>query len=86
MPEQLPQIVILRTRYPDPREAIFSHQLQSASLRSVFCFRTRLALISAGSPIHSSKPSSANSRSNQRACPVASIPTRTLAPFRFRSR
>jgi len=28
MPEQLPQIAILRTRYPDPREAIFSHQLQ----------------------------------------------------------
>src|SRR6266851_1416489 len=33
-----------------------------ASLRSVFSFFTRLALISAGSPIHSSKPNSASSR------------------------
>ena len=57
-----------------------------ASLRSVFCFFTRLALISAGSPIHSSKPNSASSRSNQREYPVASIPTRTRIPRCFRSR
>jgi hypothetical protein len=37
-----------------------------ASSRSNFCFLTRLALISAGSPIHSSKPNSASNRSNQR--------------------
>jgi hypothetical protein len=35
------------------------------------------------SPIHSSKPSSASKRSNQRECPVASIPTRTWTPFCF---
>jgi hypothetical protein len=57
-----------------------------ASLRSVFCFLIRLALISAGSPIHSSKPNSASSRSNQREYPVASMPTRTQIPRCFRSR
>src|SRR6202166_5054714 len=49
-----------------------------ASLLSVFCFLGRLVLISAGSPIHSSKSNSASNRSNQREYPVASIPTRTL--------
>ncbi len=49
-------------------------------MRSVFCFFTRFALISAGSPIHSSNPNSAVSRSNQREYSlVASIPTRTLS-------
>jgi len=28
MPKQLPQITILRTRYPDSRKAIFQQQLQ----------------------------------------------------------
>ena len=28
MPQQLPQIAILRIRHPDPREAIFQHQPQ----------------------------------------------------------
>ena len=28
VPQQLPQIAILWTRYPDPRKAIFQHQLQ----------------------------------------------------------
>ncbi len=80
MPQQLAQIPVLRTRYPYAWKAIFHQQLQQqlASSRSVFCFRTRAALISDGLPIHSSKPSSASNRSNQRACPVASIPTRTL--------
>jgi hypothetical protein len=36
--------------------------------------------ISAASPIHSSNCSSESSRSNQRACPLASIPTRTGWP------
>jgi hypothetical protein len=45
-----------------------------ASWRSVFCFFARFALISAGSPIHTSKPNSASSRSNQQEYPVASIP------------
>ncbi len=44
-----------------------------ASLLSVFCFLARLVLISAGSPIHTSKPSSASSRSNQREYPVALV-------------
>src|SRR6202453_2245194 len=48
-----------------------------ASLESVFCLRTRLVLISAASPIHSSIPNSANNRSNQREYPVASIPSRS---------
>ena len=60
--------------------------MSRASSRSNFCFFTRLALISAGSPIHSSKPTSASSRSNQREYPVASMPTRTQIPRCFRSR
>src|SRR5271169_1048118 len=60
-----------------------SRSISRASSRSVFCLRTRLVLISAGSPIHNSKPSSASNRSNQRECPVASIPTRTLTPRCF---
>src|SRR5262245_34723647 len=56
-----------------------------ASSRSAFGFLTRLALISAGSPIHNSKPSPASSRSNQRAYPVASMPTRTPIPLCCRS-
>ena len=34
--------------------------------------------------IHNSNCSSASSRSNQRACPLASIPTRTFSPARVR--
>src|SRR5215470_6695130 len=45
-----------------------------ASNRSFLCLRTRLARISAGSPTHNSKLRSPNKRSNQRECPVASIP------------
>jgi hypothetical protein len=45
-----------------------------ASRRSVFCFRPRCLLISAASPIHTSKPNSASNRSNQREYPVASNP------------
>src|SRR5215472_1860902 len=48
-----------------------------ASCRSVFCLRPRLRRISAASPILNSNFNSASSRSNQRACPLASIPTRT---------
>jgi serine/threonine protein kinase len=57
-----------------------SFRISCASWRSVFCLRTRLVRISAASPIHNSISSSANNRSNQRACPLASIPTRTRAP------
>src|SRR5215472_4704320 len=31
VPQQLPQIPVLRTRYPDPRKAIFQHELQQKS-------------------------------------------------------
>jgi len=48
--------------------------------RSVVFLRTRLSRISAASPIYNSSLSSASSRSNQRACPLASIPTRTFLP------
>jgi hypothetical protein len=53
-----------------------SFRISRASSRSVFCFLTRFVLISGGSPIHSSKPNSATSRSNQREYPAASIPSR----------
>jgi hypothetical protein len=43
-----------------------------SSWLSVFCFLARRVLISAGSPIHTSKPSTASRRSNQREYPVAS--------------
>src|ERR1035438_2007262 len=52
----------------------------------VFCLRTRFVRISAASPIHNSYCNSPSSRSNQRACPLASIPTRTLIPCARRSR
>src|SRR5580692_9354059 len=64
-----------RSRFSGPGTQIcgklFSRNSRSssrASSRSNFCFFTRLALISAGSPIHSAKPNSASSRSNQREC------------------
>src|SRR5260370_37626152 len=82
VPQQLSQIPILRTRYPDLRKVIsrISRSSSRASSRSDFCFFTRLVLISAGSPIHTSKPNSANSRSNQREYPVATIALRTQIP------
>jgi hypothetical protein len=43
-------------------------------------------LIFAASPIHTSIPSSASNRSNQREYPVAYNPTRTLTPLCFSSR
>src|SRR5882724_10403558 len=67
-------------------------RISSASWRSVFCLRTRFARIFAASPIHNSNFSSESSRSNQRACPLASHPdphARSLRPkiaiklFRF---
>jgi hypothetical protein len=86
VPQQLPQIAILPVRHPDLREAILQQQLQNQSciLPTVFCLRTRWARISAASPIHNSNCSSLNTPSNQRACPLASIPTRTFLPARAR--
>jgi hypothetical protein len=82
MPQPLPQVSIGCVGYPDRREAIFHHESQQP-LRILpigFCLRTRLARISAASPIHRSNCNSRNKRSNQRACPLASMPTRTLNP------
>jgi len=62
------------------RGKIFSRISRSSirgSSRSVLCFLTCFVLITTGSPIHTSKPSSASSRSRQREYPVASNPTRT---------
>src|SRR6266404_9182706 len=56
----------LGTQIRGKRSSIISFSSSCASLRSVFCFLTRLAFISAGSPIHTSNPNSASSRSNQR--------------------
>src|SRR5216684_3428820 len=82
MPQQLPQIAILPTRTQICGKSSFSinFRISWASWRSVFCFRTRLALISAASPISSSNCHSESSRSNHRACPLASIPTRNFIP------
>ena len=68
------------------RSSSNNRKISSASWRSVFCFRTRFVRISAASPIHSSNCNSDSSRSNQRACPLASIPKRTAAPWAPRSR
>jgi hypothetical protein len=83
-----------RSRFSGPgtqiRGKLFSRiglSTSCASSRSYFSFFTRFALISAGRPIHTSKPNSASSRSNQRAYPVASMPTRTrIASCSSRSR
>jgi len=50
----------------------------SAGIRATVRGEDRRARISAASPIQSSTCNSASSRSNQRACPLASIPTRTF--------
>ena len=76
----------LGTQIRGKRFSISSCRISCASCRSVFCFRTRFARISLASPIHNSNGSSPSSRSNQRACPLASIPTRTLVPWAARSR
>ena len=81
MPQQLSQASRFSgIRHPDSRKPIFQQQLphKSGILAVGLLLFTRLALISAGSPIHSSKPNSASSRSNQREYPVAStFSTRT---------
>ena len=80
MPQQLPQIPVLRIRYPDPRKAIFQQQPQqqlrvlAIGLLLAHSFRADLC----GIPIHNSNCKSFSKRSNQRACPLASIPTRTV--------
>ena len=76
----------LGTQIRGKRSSSNNRKISSASWRSVFCFRTRFVRISAASPIHNSNPNSPSSRSNQRACPLASIPTRTVAPWASRSR
>jgi len=55
----------LGTRF---EKAIFQQQLphKSGILAVGLCFLTRLVLITAASPIHTSNPNSASSRSNQR--------------------
>ena len=76
----------LGTQTRGKRSSSNNRRISCASWRSVFCFRTRFVRISAASPIHNSNFSSESSRSNQRACPLASIPTRTVAPLASRSR
>src|SRR5271169_4572799 len=74
----------LGTQIRGKRSSISSCRISRASWRSVFCLRTRLLRIAAASPMLSSNPSSESSLSNQRACPLASIPTRTSLPIRAR--
>ena len=70
----------LGTQICGKRSSSSKRRISCASWRSVFCLRTRLVRISAASPIRNSNCNSATSRSNQRACPLASIPTRTFWP------
>ena len=57
-----------------------SFRISCASLRSVFCLRTRFLWIWVASPIHNSSCNSPSQRSNQRPYPLASIPTRACCP------
>ncbi len=88
VPEQLAQIPILRTRHPHPRKAIFHYQLQDvAGIAPVGLLRPHAGRFDLRRvPDNSSYFSSADKRSNQLACPVASISSRTSAPRNFRSR
>src|SRR5262244_2985575 len=72
----------LGTQIRGKRSSISKRSSSRASSRSVFGLRTRLVSISAASPIHNSKFSSASNRSNQRACPLASIPHSHLHSLR----
>ena len=78
MPQQLPQIAILGVRHPDARKAILQHQLQYElrilPIRLLLAYSLRPYL--RGISDHNSKPSSCSKRSNQRECPLVSIPTR----------
>jgi hypothetical protein len=88
MPKQLPQIPILRTGDPDSRKTIFPQQLQHklGILAVVLLLPDSLGLdLRRIAKPHLDTQFRGN-RSNQRACPVASIPTRRLTPHRFRSR
>ncbi len=80
MPQQLPQIALFPSSAATAAETARSTAAPvscAASRASVFCLRTAEARIRAASPIHNSCPNSASICSNQRVCPVASIPTRT---------
>ena len=76
----------LGTQICRKRSSSINRRISCASWRSVFCLPTRFVRISAASPIHNSNCNSESSRSNQRACPLASIPTRTFIPCAARSR
>ncbi len=82
MPQQLPQIPILCVRHPDPRKAVFHHQPQqqlrilAIGLLLAHSFGANLRRV----PDPQLKlQARVSKRSNQRACPLASIPTRTLS-------
>jgi hypothetical protein len=72
----LPQIPIFPARYPDLRQAIFDQQPQNqlrilaVRLLLAYSLGTDLGCIS----YPQLKRNSASNRSNQRACPIASIP------------
>ena len=73
------RMVQARTRVMNRSEEHTS-ELQSRIRISyaVFCLRPRFARITLASPRHSSIPNSSSNFSNQRPCPLASIPTRTV--------
>jgi len=88
MPQQLTQISIFRTGYPHPRKAILQQQLQQqCGIQAVRLLLAHpLGLDLRRIPDPQLEAQFRSSRLNQRACPVASIPTRTLQPSAFSSR
>ena len=89
VPEQLSQISILRTRYPDSGKTILHQQLQqqlrilTVGLLLAHALGSYLAGIANPQLVVQLERATA---SNQRAGPVASIPTRTAKFLCFSSR
>jgi hypothetical protein len=87
--QQLPQIAILpaphRERKPKINRQDTQHILRLL-LKDDFPRIWGFLWISAASPIHTSNFSSASSRSNQRACALASVPMCTFMPCPASSR
>ena len=82
MPEQLPQIAIFPVGHPDLGKVILQHELQN--MLRVLAIGLLLAYplgLDLGRVAHPQLESSAKSRSNQRPCPLASVPTRPFIPY-----
>ncbi len=84
IPEQLLQIPVLPARHPDSSKAVFQQQTQDQlrilAIRLLVCARAECESRPRISDPHNSNCNSATSRSNQRPCPLASIPTQPFWP------